>query len=225
MRGTFLLARTSRTLFLHFHWEMPHSTGTVKFDILPAEVENTRPSCPGMRWWQIFHHTLKGKRKRKTKADFFRENASRTVGWLLRHIAHLYGIERHLRENGAAPRGVGERPRVIFLVPRTRHARGDGVADDSLAAGLPAAQEMGIRVPKSRCSKVPPPTPGRKRRPWWPLPGNWQWTCGACSPWPTVTLLKQLSAPPSNSKSRMESSVRPANHEPLGAAERQASVL
>jgi transposase len=33
-----------------------------------------------------------------------RENASRTVGWLLRHIAHLYGIERRLRESGAGPR-------------------------------------------------------------------------------------------------------------------------
>ncbi len=34
-----------------------------------------------------------------------RGNASRTVGWLLRHIiAHLYEIERRLRKSGAGPR-------------------------------------------------------------------------------------------------------------------------
>jgi hypothetical protein len=33
-----------------------------------------------------------------------RGNASRTVGWLLRHIAHLSEIERRLRESGTGPR-------------------------------------------------------------------------------------------------------------------------
>jgi transposase len=33
-----------------------------------------------------------------------RESAPRTCGWVLRHIGHLYGIERRLRESGAGPR-------------------------------------------------------------------------------------------------------------------------
>ena len=61
-----------------------------------------------------------------------RENASRTVGWLLRHIAHLYGIERHLRERGAGPRlrdavrasqstAIVNRIRAALLRIRPRH--------------------------------------------------------------------------------------------------------
>ena len=33
-----------------------------------------------------------------------RESAPRTVGWVLRNIAHLYQIERRLRDSGAGPR-------------------------------------------------------------------------------------------------------------------------
>ena len=59
-------------------------------------------------------------------------NASRTVGWLLRHIAHLYEIERRLRESGAGPRlrdavrcahstAIVRRIRAALLRIRPRH--------------------------------------------------------------------------------------------------------
>lgn len=62
-----------------------------------------------------------------------RGNASRTVGWLLRHIiAHLYEIERRLRESGAGPRlrdavrasqstAIVNRIRAALLRIRPRH--------------------------------------------------------------------------------------------------------
>ena len=61
-----------------------------------------------------------------------RGNASRTVGWLLRHIAHLYEIERRLRESGAGPRlrdavrasqstAIVNRIRAALLHIRPRH--------------------------------------------------------------------------------------------------------
>jgi transposase len=53
-----------------------------------------------------------------------RENASRTVGWLLRHIAHLYQIERHLRDSGAGPRlrDAVRRAQSTAIVNRIRAA-------------------------------------------------------------------------------------------------------
>ena len=61
-----------------------------------------------------------------------RESAPRTVGWLLRQIGHLYGIERHLREGRAGPRlrdavrasqstAIVKRIRAALLRIRTRH--------------------------------------------------------------------------------------------------------
>ena len=61
-----------------------------------------------------------------------RESAPRTVGWLLRHIGHLYQIERHLRDSRAGPRlrdavraaqstAIVNRIRAALLRIRTRH--------------------------------------------------------------------------------------------------------
>jgi transposase len=61
-----------------------------------------------------------------------RESTPRTVGWVLRHIAHLYQIERDLRESGAGPRlrdavrsarsaAIVHRIRAALLRIRPRH--------------------------------------------------------------------------------------------------------
>jgi len=61
-----------------------------------------------------------------------RESAPRTVGWLLRQIAHLYQIERRLRDSGAGPRlrdamrtsqstAIVNRIRAALLRIRQRH--------------------------------------------------------------------------------------------------------
>jgi transposase len=61
-----------------------------------------------------------------------RESAPRTVGWLLRHIGHLYQIERRLRDSGSGPRlrdavrasqstAIVNRIRAALLRIRPRH--------------------------------------------------------------------------------------------------------
>jgi len=62
-----------------------------------ARIHNTAAGCEAITLAGCWAHARRGFIEA-------RESAPRTVGWLLRQIAHLYGIERHLRERGAGPR-------------------------------------------------------------------------------------------------------------------------